>query len=723
MTAQRGKGNRGPFGKMAGLYLSKGWSPIPVEPNSKRIAVDGWTGHDGEYPTRAQVVEWGQEYHDHNIGIRLPHGVVGIDVDAYREDGGETLARLETELGELPATYVSTSRDDGLSGIRLFAVRDIPKVWKGKAGEGIDVISWHYRYAVCEPSVHPSTERTYRWYLEDEDDSKALGEPLETPPVVEDLPYLPDAWQEYLASEYEGNKTAKLPPNVIKKWLMANGKGSACDVIRATTELWLGEINTASDAGGIHDAAKDGIHAVVGDAMSGHAGMWSELNRLKTAFLAVRADRHDARSPEAESEWRRLIYGEVRIRKGTELAIDDPCTDEYASPEALKSMRARNREGAVVEPDEREIKRIVKSMRLNQQARWQLQTENAADAPRPVNISAFMKMDIPSPRVLIDSLLPLDGNALLVAQRKAGKTTLIHNLIKSMCDRKEFLGAYTINMPKDMKFALLDFEMQQGMLIDWFRKVHISSRGGLAGELFSFRGAASSFNIMSPESRNKWVDILGSANVGYLILDCLAPAMAANGLDENDNSAVAAFLNALDEINRNAGVNGMLMVHHMGHSGERGRGASRLRDWPETEIHLIVDGQGADDDGHLRPRAQRFLAGEGRLGAFDEVGLSFEESDHSLFVSSGNRAEAATEAAIPAVMNYVQQNPGCTKSSVYTNAPGARRVAKEAALRELIDDGSICIHVGGRQGSHNLYDNKVCPDEGAHGIKINVKKR
>lgn len=722
MTTPRGKRRIGPFGSFARSYATAYWSPVPVEPHSKRIAVDGFTGHDGAYADDVTLDSWVEDYRDHNIGLRLPYSVVGIDVDAYGDrEGATTLARLEAELGQLPDTYMSTSRGDGISGIRLFSVPNMPKVWRGKAGDGIDVISWHYRYAVCSPSIHPSTGNTYVWLQQDGDDLLATSD-IHLPSPNE-LPALPIAWQEFLTSEYEGDKSVKLSPQVISAWLSEVGSGEPCDVLRATTEHWIAEVGNAGDAGGIHDAAMAGIHAIIGDAMAGHDGMERELTRLKLAFMAVREDRHDVRSPEATAEWRRAVYGEVRIRKGTELAIDDPCTDEYASPEALKSMKPRTADGKPVDGDEREIKRRVKDMRLTQAARWQLASEDAAEAPVGVDISAFLGMSIAEPRVLIDSLLPLDGNALLVAQRKAGKTTLVHNLIKSMCNGSDFLGAYTVNMPAGMRFALFDFEMQQGMLLEWFKRVSLSKSKAKGNKLFSFRGKASSFNIMDPRARSSWAERLAESGVGYMILDCLAPAMAANGLDENDNSAVAAFLNALDEINRMAGVNGMLMVHHMGHSGERGRGASRLRDWPETEIHLIVDGQGADDNGHLRPRATRFLAGEGRLGAFDEVGLSFDEDTHNLFVSSGSRSEASAEAAIPSVMNYIQQTPGCTKNAVYTNAPGARRTAKEQALRELIDDGSVCVHTPPGKQSHNLYDARDCPDESIHGIKIQVNKR
>ncbi len=57
------------------------------------------------------------------MALRLVTGVVGIDMDAYGGKQGErTLTRLEQLLGSLPATVVSTSRTDGVSGIGLFQV-------------------------------------------------------------------------------------------------------------------------------------------------------------------------------------------------------------------------------------------------------------------------------------------------------------------------------------------------------------------------------------------------------------------------------------------------------------------------------------------------------------------------------------------------------------------------------------------------------------------------
>lgn len=722
MTTPRGKRRIGPFGSFARSYATAYWSPVPVEPHSKRIAVDGFTGHDGAYADDATLDSWTETYRDHNIGLRLPYSVIGIDVDAYgSRDGASSLALLEADLGELPPTYMSTSRADGVSGIRLFRVPDDATNWRGNVGKdsGIDIVSWHYRYVVCEPSVHPGTGNTYHWYWSGDSRPGSVGTPTEMP-SPEDLPELPEAWADRLASDSAFEKIAKMNPKVIDHWIEANSDGEPCELIRATTDHWISEVESALDAGGIHDNMIFGIKAIIGDAMAGHEGMSRELERLRKVFMTARRERHDARSSEAAVEWRGAKLGAVRGNISSERYADDPCTDEYASAAGLKDMKPQTSGGIVYDERARDIMKRAEEKRRNQEAGWLVQTEGNADAPHPQNGADFLALDIPEPRVLVDKLLLLDGNTVLVAQRKAGKTTLVHNLIKSMCDDTDFLGAYTIDKPKGMKFALLDFEMQQGMLLKWLRDVKVSLRGARSLELFSFRGASSSFNILSRASRISWANRLADCGVQFLILDCLAPAMAANGMDENDTYAASAFLNGIDEIMKMAGIAGSLVVHHMGHSGERGRGASRIRDWPETEIHLIPEGQGDDDNGHLRPRAQRFLAAEGRLGAFDELGLSYEEDGRRLFVSSGSREEAAVEAAVPSILNYVQEHPGCSKSAALAGASGSRRTSKMRAMTELINDGSICVHVGGR-GSHNLYDEKVCPDDSQHAIKINVK--
>src|SRR5438045_3254133 len=116
--------NECPFVRAADLYFAAGFSPFPIPPRNgspaKAPPPVGWTGHDGRWATQSQIDEWKEKaVPGTNIGIRLPQECVGIDVDNYGDaGGGQTLKQLETKYGELPPTWISTSRSDGISGIR-----------------------------------------------------------------------------------------------------------------------------------------------------------------------------------------------------------------------------------------------------------------------------------------------------------------------------------------------------------------------------------------------------------------------------------------------------------------------------------------------------------------------------------------------------------------------------------------------------------------------------
>lgn len=104
-------------------YFRAGWSPLPLPTRAKKWPPKGWTGRDGAWPSGADVHAWTEQHPDGNIGIRLPVDVFGIDVDHYdNKPGGLTLHQLEQKYGPLPATWRTTSRDDGFSGIRLYTV-------------------------------------------------------------------------------------------------------------------------------------------------------------------------------------------------------------------------------------------------------------------------------------------------------------------------------------------------------------------------------------------------------------------------------------------------------------------------------------------------------------------------------------------------------------------------------------------------------------------------
>lgn len=730
MPAPRRGKITGPFGRCAVEYAEAGWKPLPVEPHGKRIDVDGYTGHDGKYPSRAQVEKWAANgFAAHNIAIRMPLGMIGIDVDAYgSKRGAELLAELEAEHGVLPPTLVITSRTDSVSGIRLFRVPARKQSWRGKAGDGIDVISWHYRYAVVNPSVHPDTVRPYEWYAEDDSHAYTDNRLDEIPRLTDRrIPDLPRAWADFLRSDFEGQKSEKLSHDRIMEWLRGLYAGDPCDLMKETAEEHITRIEDAGSDGGAHDAAKDAVHALVGDAVAGHTGLKSKLAEAKAAFLAAISERRDP--ADAQSEWQRLIYGEVRLRIRDTVATSDPCTDELTRKDGMKG--AVLRDGVTGLPllvtdrvdnaRERAVEAAMENIIVGQEARRRLAASERDVPPDILTGSAFLSQDLPRPPALVDELVCADGNTVLIAQAKAGKTTLVHNLVRCVSTGSDFLGIRAVNpLPKGKRITLLDFEMDAAMLQEWLSDQFEADRE--AAKLFnvvSLKGKKNSFNILDYTARTQWEKMLKAARTGYLILDCLAPALSSHGLKENDNDDTKAFLDAFETLSYHAGIPGTMVVHHSGRYGEHARGASAIDGWATDELRLTLEH--ADDESDVdglekRRTATRYLSAHGRLATeFAQCGLSVHDRHKRWLVADmPGRFNNQVEEMEQRVIETVTISPGISFNALFQIVRGKREVLS-TAIQRLEDRTELCRHKGARNSIAHYYD--ACPEPEYHEMK------
>jgi P4 family phage/plasmid primase-like protien len=320
----------GPYGRAAKGYWDEGWTPLPLPPASKSPPPKGWTGgsktNSGERPSADQVSEWMAAHTDGNIAIRLPRIVLGIDVDQYKDKvGGKTLAACVERWGELPDTWISTSRLDGSgSGIRWFRIED-GLAWPGQLpGGGVELIRWDHRFAVVAPSIHPETGAEYVWVAPD--GSSTTDEDGWEFPAINELPYLPEAWVTGLTEGklWTPRAEADMTSVEVTDWLKERGTGAECSIMQRTLQKGLQEIRKAGADGGAHDATRDAIWAVVGDAASGHAGIRPALERLMAAFKEAMKDRDPNR--EWRGEWRRMLEDGVRkVAAEREPDEDDPC--------------------------------------------------------------------------------------------------------------------------------------------------------------------------------------------------------------------------------------------------------------------------------------------------------------------------------------------------------------------------------------------------------------
>lgn len=181
-----------PYASAARACFRAGYSPLPLPPGQKWPPPKGWTGAGAPMADLNQVRRWARSDPAGNIALRLPDDVIGIDLDLYPDPSKdhpavERMAAWDAVLGQLgpmPESPRATSRDDGISGIRLYRV---PSGWKGagilpaapvceghplpggreaRPGDPVspgEVIQHHHRYMVAPPSVHPSGRR-YRWH-------------------------------------------------------------------------------------------------------------------------------------------------------------------------------------------------------------------------------------------------------------------------------------------------------------------------------------------------------------------------------------------------------------------------------------------------------------------------------------------------------------------------------------------------------------------------------
>lgn len=195
-TSSGEPGREGPYARAAGLYRAAGWQGVLPVVGKKAALPREYTGRAGGWPDDARVQEWAARRGADNVCLRVPRDVLGVDVDAYDGRRGlETVEWLAEQVGEpLPPTWRCTSRTDG-SGILLYRVPVGPE-WVSDLGRDSDVqvVRHGHRYAVCWPSVHPDTGRTYRWYAPGTEPGRDQPAPEGTVPSVGELAALPAGW-------------------------------------------------------------------------------------------------------------------------------------------------------------------------------------------------------------------------------------------------------------------------------------------------------------------------------------------------------------------------------------------------------------------------------------------------------------------------------------------------------------------------------------------------
>ena len=108
-------------------------------------------------------------------------------------------ATRPAELGPLPATYITTSRNDGVSGIRMFRVEPGLR-WPTGPGKDIEFVHKGHRYAIVRPSIHTRPATSTSGY-----DHAGNGSPNHQKPT---------SWPSFPTNGKSGSSLEKAPTNL-----------------------------------------------------------------------------------------------------------------------------------------------------------------------------------------------------------------------------------------------------------------------------------------------------------------------------------------------------------------------------------------------------------------------------------------------------------------------------------------------------------------------------
>jgi hypothetical protein len=334
------------------------------------------------------------------------------------------------------------------------------------------------------------------------------------------------------------------------------------------------------------------------------------------------------------------------------------------------------------------------ALRIRREAERRLDAEERPPVSFPpvLTLRDHLAQPQPSTQWRIEGWLPIDARATLVAQFKAGKTTAVSNLARCLVDGHKWLGVASVT-PIEGCVVIIDGEMSQGQLIAWYRDQDISNVDHVV--LVPLRGQVSGFNILDPTVRTLWAAFLRTLRAQYVILDCLRPFLDALNLDEQRDGG--RFLVAFDALLLEAAIREALVVLHMGHGGDRARGDSRFRDWPDVEWRLFRE--------HDDPASARFISAYGRDVEIAESALAYNDAFRQLTLSGGgSRRDADAHRALVAVRDALAagSEPLSGREVEKAVKDEHRQKAIRAALRLGVKTTAILVDTNGPRGAH-LY--------------------
>lgn len=340
----------------------------------------------------------------------------------------------------------------------------------------------------------------------------------------------------------------------------------------------------------------------------------------------------------------------------------------------------------------------IQQQRIRKLAREHLNNLEALKLYEPPtyidNLTAELQLPDEDPTWTIDGLWPTGGNVLLTAAYKSGKTTLVNNVIKALCDNQYLFSNYEA-LSHEGRITFFNYEVDERTMRRWIADAGITNTNKVT--MVHLRGKRLPLTI--PTVEDYIVDLLKANNTQTWIVDPFARAFSGCG-DENSNSDVGVFLETLDVIKERAGIENLILVAHTGRNAEEGnqraRGATRLDDWADVRWMLNKNDHG-----------DRFFSASGRDVEEPEFMLLWDENTRRMAKDTNekrvNKSQRTKELKEKEVLEYIRENPKCLSSDIQTHVKGEPADIR-AAIKELKTHGLIIVEEIGRVKMHYTLD-------------------
>ena len=714
MTVEPEPSRPTPYLTAVGTYRAAGWTGVlPLPFRRKADPPAGFTGNRGAWPSTADYQAWTDNTRPSegggNIALRMPPDIIGVDVDNYGDKGGAlTLADAVTTWGPLPDTWTSTSRDDGISGIRLYRVPEGMR-WPGVLGPGIEIIQTVHRYAVVWPSVHPEG-RVYRWCRPD-------GVASLAPPQSDDLPDLPPRWVAGMSGGQRAEEVAfaELTSKGMVDWITGHSFGDPCRVMRRAADKLADDLATGS----AHESLKH-LMSLARAAEKGHTGLSAALTEAGAAFLAEATSTARGGATrdrdEAIAEWQRSLAGAIsRVLGAPTVPLDDPVPDDpCADPWGGILIPTAPTAPAATPAVKAEPLAIESSNTAAAAGEAAVEPEVERTSWWPIDLGPVLAGENTEPEPAV--LARADGHALfykgkvngLIGESESGKSWLL-------------LAAVAEELTAGHAVLYLDFEDTAGSIVARLLALGVD-RATLAPDarLFAY---VNPDDPMSYQARAEVVDVLDRGGYDLIGLDGVNAAMGLFGLAINSNDDATKFSHTLLRMLVKTGAT-VVTVDHVGKDKEnRGKGAVGAQAKRAMIGGSLIGVEvlapfGRGQTGKLRLTVDKDRPGHVRGFAENSknVGIAVLESGSNgsvrVRIEPPGSAAAAVQVREPwrptVVMEKVSRMlstvDGMLSQTAIEKTVGGQQATVRRAVDVLVEEGYVSRHAGPRNSLLHRYE-------------------